>query len=95
MYLRSSCLSRQEVSYHFIVNRVARPEFTPSSRFSETEVIAALTLTILRYEVTVKDEPQFAGETFEQRKERILLTDNLVTLTYVNETVDNLLTDIS
>ena len=89
--VRSSCLSWQEVRYHFIVNRVASPEFSPSSRFTETEAIAVLTLTILRYKVTVKEEPQFAGETFEQRKERVLHSKNMVTLTYVNEVVDNLL----
>jgi hypothetical protein len=95
--VRSSCLSWQKVSLHFIVNRVASSEISPSSRFSETEAIAVLTMTILRYKVTIKEEPQFAGETFEQRKERILLTKNMVTLTYVDEIVDNLLllTDIS
>lgn len=41
-------------------------------RFSETEVIAMLAISsslVVRYRVEVKD---FAGETFEQKKERLL-----------------------
>ena len=49
-------------------------------RFSETESIAVLTLVISRYRVEVKEEPQFAGETFEQRKARLLKSKLSVTL---------------
>ncbi|KAH9899278.1 cytochrome P450 [Cubamyces lactineus] len=48
--------------------------------FSETESIAVLTLVISRYRVEVKEEPQFAGETFEQRKARLLKSKLSVTL---------------
>ena len=41
-------------------------------RFSETEAVAIISLLVSRYKIEVKDEPQFAGETFEQRKERLL-----------------------
>ena len=52
-------------------------------RFFETEATAILALLISRYKVSIKEEPQFAGETFEQRKERILRARPGVTLTYV------------
>ncbi|KAI0676506.1 cytochrome P450 [Trametes maxima] len=39
--------------------------------FSETESIAVLALIVSRYRVEVKEEPQFLGETFEQRKARL------------------------
>ncbi|KAI0349208.1 cytochrome P450 [Trametes cingulata] len=48
--------------------------------FSETESIAVLTLIISRYRVEVKEEPQFAGETFEQRKARLTKSKLSVTL---------------
>lgn len=48
--------------------------------FSETESIAVLTLIISRYRIEVRDEPQFAAETFEQRKTRLLRSKLSVTL---------------
>ena len=51
--------------------------------FAETEGVAVLTRVIARYRVEVKDEPRFRGETFEQRKERILAARGGLTLTYV------------
>ena len=42
------------------------------ARFSETESLAILSVLLARYRVEVKEEPQFAGETFEQRRERLL-----------------------
>ncbi|KAH9855318.1 cytochrome P450 [Lenzites betulinus] len=48
--------------------------------FSETESIAVLTLLISRYRVEVKDEPQFAGESFAQRRARLLKSKLSVTL---------------
>ncbi|KAI0642624.1 cytochrome P450 [Trametes meyenii] len=48
--------------------------------FSETESIAVLTLIIARYRVEVKEEPQFAGETFVQRKARLCKSRMSVTL---------------
>ncbi|PPQ76825.1 hypothetical protein CVT24_010969 [Panaeolus cyanescens] len=50
-------------------------------RFAEVEVIAALTLFVSKYKITVKDEPQFANETFEERKERVMASDCGITLT--------------
>lgn len=50
-------------------------------KFFETEGIAILTKMISRYKIEVKEEPQFAGETFEQKKARILKTRLVLTLT--------------
>nr|BAL05196.1 cytochrome P450 [Phanerodontia chrysosporium] len=52
-------------------------------RFFETEGIAILTMLVSRYKIEVKEEPEFAGETFEQRKERILAARGGLTLTPV------------
>ena len=43
-----------------------------SLRFAEIELIAALSVIILQYKITVLDEPQFAHETAENRKTRVL-----------------------
>jgi hypothetical protein len=40
-------------------------------RFFETEGIAVLTMLALKYKISVKEEPQFAHETFEERKKRL------------------------
>jgi hypothetical protein len=42
-----------------------------SFRFFETEGIAILTMLVSRYKIEVKEEPEFAGETFEERYARI------------------------
>ncbi|KAF9442073.1 cytochrome P450 [Macrolepiota fuliginosa MF-IS2] len=52
-------------------------------KFFETEGIATLTMLISRYKISVKEEPQFAHETFEQRKDRVLENVPLLTLTPV------------
>ncbi|KAF9048946.1 cytochrome P450 [Panaeolus papilionaceus] len=49
-------------------------------RFAETEAVAVLTMLVSRYKITVKEEPQFANETFEQRKSRILASEQGLTL---------------
>ncbi|KAI5119154.1 hypothetical protein M0805_005233 [Coniferiporia weirii] len=41
-------------------------------RFSETEATAIIAVLVTRYRVEVQNEPQFAAETFEQRRERVL-----------------------
>ncbi|KAI0760164.1 cytochrome P450 [Fomes fomentarius] len=48
--------------------------------FAETEGVAVLTMIISRYKVEVRDEPQFAGETFEQRKARLLKSQHSLTV---------------
>ncbi|KAF8895529.1 cytochrome P450 [Infundibulicybe gibba] len=51
-------------------------------RFFETEGVAALTMFVSKYKISVKEEPQFENETFEARKERILaIKPGRITLT--------------
>lgn len=42
-----------------------------SFRFFETESIAAITMMISTYKIEIKEEPEFAGETFEERFARV------------------------
>ncbi|KAF8161203.1 cytochrome P450 [Crassisporium funariophilum] len=41
-------------------------------KFFETEGIAILTILVSRFKISVKEEPQFSGETFDQRRSRVL-----------------------
>jgi hypothetical protein len=51
-------------------NRVQSPQIIPF-RFAETEGIAAITMLVSRYKIEVKEEPEFVGETFEERYARV------------------------
>jgi hypothetical protein len=42
-----------------------------SFRFFETEGIAIMTTLVSKYRIEIKEEPEFAGETFEERYARI------------------------
>ncbi|KAJ3511705.1 hypothetical protein NMY22_g15567 [Coprinellus aureogranulatus] len=48
-------------------------------RFFETEGVAILTTLLPKYKVSITEEPQFAHETFEDRKERVLKAKAFVT----------------
>ncbi|KAF9048947.1 614/534 cytochrome P450 [Panaeolus papilionaceus] len=50
-------------------------------RFSEIEAVVVLTSFVSKYKITIKEEPQFANETFEQRKARVLSSDTGLSLT--------------
>jgi len=52
-------------------------------KFSETEGVAAITMLVSRYKIEVKEEPQFAAESFEEKKARILAAAAVVTQTPV------------
>ncbi|PPQ79020.1 hypothetical protein CVT25_002329 [Psilocybe cyanescens] len=41
-------------------------------KFFETEAIATIAMLVSRYKITIKEEPKYAGETFEQRKTRVM-----------------------
>ena len=47
-------------------------------RFFETEGIAIMTMLVSRYKIEV-EEPEFAGETFEERYARITAFDQGLT----------------
>ena len=40
-------------------------------------------MLVSQYKIEIKEEPQFVGETFEERKSRILSARAGLTLTYV------------
>jgi len=50
-----------------------------STRFFETESVAAITMMMLRYRVEVKEEPEFVSETFEERFARVTAFDERLT----------------
>ena len=49
-------------------------------RFSEIEQIAVLSVIVLHYRITVLEEPQYAHETIEERKRRVLATNRQMLL---------------
>ncbi|KAJ4475587.1 cytochrome P450 [Lentinula aciculospora] len=59
----------------------AGPRACIGRKFFETEGIAILTMMISRYKIEVKEEPQFASETFEERKARVLASKPGLTMT--------------
>ncbi|KAI0090485.1 cytochrome P450 [Irpex rosettiformis] len=74
----------------FLVSDWPRDAFLPFSagpraclgrRFSETESVVAMAMIVLRYRITIKEEKRFAGETFEQRKTRVLQSQPGLTMT--------------
>ena len=85
-----ACLGRKYVdltpfpSKHFQKNAISFSfSFFFTGRFAESESIAALAMLVSHYKFTIKVEPKFAGETFEERKSRILSLRQVLTLTYV------------
>ncbi|KAJ3846377.1 cytochrome P450, partial [Lentinula lateritia] len=59
----------------------AGPRACIGRKFFETEGIAILTMLISCYKIEVKEEPQFASETFEERKARVLASKPGLTIT--------------
>ena len=49
--------------------------------FFETEAVAVVTMLVSRYKIEIKEEPEFAGETFEERYARITAFDQGLTTT--------------
>jgi len=50
-------------------------------RFFETQGIASMAMLLSRYKIEIKEEPEFAGETFEERYARITAFDLVLTTT--------------
>lgn len=48
-------------------------------RFFETEGVAVVTMLVSKYKIEIKEEPQFAGETFEERYARITASEHGIT----------------
>ena len=74
IFVACQCFSKKKSHYFF---------FLPFNRFFETEGIAVLAMLVSQYKITIQEEPQFAGETFEERKSRILSARQGLTLMYV------------
>ena len=68
-------------SYSFPIKALIAISFFSIFRFAETEGTAVLAMLVSKYKITIKEEPQFAGETFEKRKSRILYGTQGLTLT--------------
>jgi hypothetical protein len=70
--------------YSFLIKAIFyTPYLLFSHRFGETEGTAVLAMLVSQYKITIKEEPQFTGETFEERKSRILSARLALTLAYV------------
>ncbi|TEB38356.1 cytochrome P450 [Coprinellus micaceus] len=61
----------------------AGPRSCIGRKFFESEGIAALALFLMRYKISIKEELQFATETFEQRRARVLSARGGITVTCV------------
>lgn len=78
---RFPCLHRETVSCHG--EDESQSVYIPPSRFSETEAIAVLNSIVSRYRFEVKEEPEFAGETFKERYARVTAFEQFITTRYV------------
>ncbi|KIM26276.1 hypothetical protein M408DRAFT_25484 [Serendipita vermifera MAFF 305830] len=50
-------------------------------RFAEVEGVIALSMLVRNYRIEVKHDPKFVGETFAERKARVLKFSNFITVT--------------
>jgi hypothetical protein len=57
--------------YDMLFTRALRHSRTPG-RFAEVESTTILTRLVMHYKVSITEEPQFAHETFKQKKQRVL-----------------------
>ena len=71
-----ACIGRKFVIRQYLLLSCLLTGLQLHSRFFETEAIL-----VSRYKIEVKEEPQFSGESFESRKERILASKGGLTLT--------------
>ncbi|KAF8633326.1 hypothetical protein AX17_004498 [Amanita inopinata Kibby_2008] len=49
-------------------------------KFAETESVAVLSMIVMHYQVEIKNEPKFSGESFEAKKARVLQTSDGISL---------------
>ena len=74
-------MPRSSVSRVLILVLRTSAQVVSGTRFAELESIVVITMILQRYKITVKEEPEFANETFEQRKDRVLKAKIGLTLT--------------
>jgi len=70
-----ACLGRRCVLLQYNGDQSSRTIF----RFFETEAIVVLTMLVSKYKISIKEEPEFSGETFEERYARITAFDQALT----------------
>ena len=83
-----ACIGRKYVKFiliSFPIKNIYSLFFLFFHRFAETSSTAVLAMLVSQYKITIKEEPQFVGETFEERKTRILSSRRSVTITYVSK----------
>ena len=56
-------------------------------RFFETEGLAVMTMMVSKYKIEIKEEPEFAGETFEERYARVTASRESLTTTQVKSII--------
>ena len=74
-YLPFSAGARGCIGRRCVIKFRSPPQSTHRNhflRFSETEQIAILSVIVLHYKITVLEEPQYAHETAEEQKTRVL-----------------------
>lgn len=58
--------------------------YSRHARFFETSAAAILTMLLLHYKIELVEEPQYAHETPEERRERVLAASPGITITSVH-----------
>ena len=64
----------------------AGPRACIGRRFAEIEILAVLTLFVLKYEISVTDEPKYASETLQERRARVLDAERTTQLMHAKKT---------
>ena len=80
--VRCPGVPRKTVRAELVIDDVVKYLRLIFFRFFETESVAVITMMISRYRVEVKEEPEFIGETFEERFARITAFESRLTTTY-------------
>jgi hypothetical protein len=56
------------------------PQLLTLPRFAEVEVIVTLSMLVRNYRIEIQADPRFAGETFQERRSRILAFTDILSL---------------
>lgn len=79
-----ACLGRKCVEYFISISTQSTDRMRClKHRFAEMEGVVVITMLVSLYKITVKEEPQFANESFDMKKKRLFKSTRLLTLTCV------------
>ena len=67
-----SCIGKRYARIFFHLKKVSGNEYSFTVRFAEIESITTLALMVIHYEISVTENPIFAHETWEQRRDRVM-----------------------